>query len=279
MNSETHQVPILPLLDGRAIPQLGFGVYQLPDAQAPETIGQALGTGYRAIDTAAIYGNEAGTGRALRASVVGRGDLFVTTKLWNDSQGFDETLQAFDASLAALGLDDVDLYLIHWPCPERGRFVETWKAFVRLKEEGRARSIGVSNFQPAQLERIIGETGTMPVLNQIELHPRFQQRAQRDFHARHGIVTQSWSPLGQGQFLDDPVLAAIARRHGRSPAQVVLRWHIESGLAVIPKSATPSRIQENFDVFGFTLSAEDHAAIAGLDRADGRIGPDPATFG
>ena len=279
MTAATNPVPILPLADGRAIPQLGFGVYQLADAQAPEIVAQMIETGYRSIDTAAIYGNEAGVGRALRSSVVSRGDLFVTTKLWNERQGFDETLRAFDESLAALGLDDVDLYLIHWPCPDRGRYLETWKAFIRLKEEGRVKSIGVSNFQPEHLDRIIGETGMVPVVNQIELHPRFQQHALRAVHARHGILTESWSPLGQGKELDDPVLARIARSHGRTPAQVVLRWHIESGLVVIPKTATPARIAENFDLFGFGLTAEDHAAIAGLDKSDGRIGPDPATFG
>jgi 2,5-diketo-D-gluconate reductase A len=279
VTAATNPVPILPLADGRAIPQLGFGVYQLADAQATEIVAQAIETGYRSIDTAAIYGNEAGVGRALRSSVVSRSDLFVTTKLWNERQGFDETLRAFDESLAALGLDDVDLYLIHWPCPERGRYLETWKAFIRLKEEGRVKSIGVSNFQPEHLDRIIGETGMVPVVNQIELHPRFQQHALRAVHARHGILTESWSPLGQGKELDDPVLARIARSHGRTPAQVVLRWHIESGLVVIPKTATPVRIAENFDLFGFALTPEDHAAIAGLDKSDGRIGPDPATFG
>lgn len=279
MTIPTTQEPVIGLADGRIIPQLGFGVYQLADEQAPEIVGAAIDAGYRSIDTAAIYGNEGGVGRALRASVVSRSDLFVTTKVWNDRQGFDATLRAFEESLAALGLDDVDLYLIHWPCPGRGRYVETWKALVRLKEEGRARSIGVSNFQPEHLERIIGETGNVPVVNQIELHPRFQQHALRAFHARHGIATESWSPLGRGQGLADPVLAAIARRHGRTPAQVVLRWHIESGLIAIPKTATPARIVENHDIFDFDLSAADRDAIAGLDRPDGRTGPDPATFG
>ncbi len=279
MTLPTTLGPVIGLADGRAIPQLGFGVYQLADEQAPEIVGAAIDAGYRSIDTAAIYGNEGGVGRALRASVVSRSELFVTTKLWNDRQGFDATLRAFEESLTALGLDDVDLYLIHWPCPERGRYVETWKALVRLKEEGRAKSIGVSNFQPEHLERIIGETGSVPVVNQIELHPRFQQHALRAFHARHGIATESWSPLGRGQGLADPVLADIARHHGRTPAQVVLRWHIESGLIAIPKTATPARIVENHDIFDFDLSAADHDAIAGLDRPDGRTGPDPATFG
>lgn len=271
--------PLLPLNDGRAIPQLGFGVYKLEDDRAPEIVGAAIAAGYRSIDTAAIYGNEAGVGRALRAAAVSRSDLFVTTKLWNDEQGFDTTLRAFEASLGRLGLDAVDLYLIHWPCPDRNRYVETWKALIRLREEGRAASIGVSNFTPEHLERIIGETGIVPAVNQIELHPRFQQRDLRAFHADHGIVTESWSPLGQGQQLDDPVLAGIAARLGRSPAQVVLRWHIENGLVAIPKTQTPARIAENRNVFGFALGAEDHDALSRLDRADGRIGPDPVSFG
>lgn len=277
--TQATPVPVLSLNDGRAIPQLGFGVYKLDDDRAPEIVGTAIAAGYRSIDTAAIYDNEAGVGRALRTSVVARSDLFVTTKLWNDRQGFDETLSAFDESLGKLGLDDVDLYLIHWPCPDRGRYVETWRALIRLREEGRAKSIGVSNFTAEHLERIIGETGIVPAVNQIELHPHFQQRALRDVHTRHGIVTESWSPLGQGKELDDPVLARIAERHGRTPAQVVLRWHVENGLVAIPKSQTPSRIAENIDVFGFGLSPEDRAALDGLDRHDGRIGPDPLTFG
>lgn len=272
-------IPALSLNDGRSIPQLGFGVYQLEDDRAPGIVGAAIEAGYRSIDTAAIYENETGIGRAVRAGPVARGDLFVTTKLWNDRQGYDATLRAFDESLARLGLDGVELYLVHWPCPARDLYVETWKAFIRLREEGRAKSIGVSNFTAAHLDRIIGETGVVPAVNQIELHPHFQQRALREVHARHGIVTESWSPLGQGRELNDPVLAAIAGRLGRTPAQVVLRWHIESGLVAIPKSATPARITQNIDVFGFALSASDHAALSDLDRPDGRIGPDPLTFG
>ncbi|GLS43171.1 hypothetical protein GCM10007884_11560 [Methylobacterium brachythecii] len=202
----------------------------------------------------------------------------MTTKLWNDHQGYDATLGAFDESLGRLGLDAVDLYLIHWPCPQRDRCVDTWRAFAHLKQQGRVRSIGVSNFNADHLERIIDETGVVPAVNQIELHPHFQQRALREVHARLGIVTESWSPLGQAKGLSDPALVEIARRHGRSPAQIVLRWHLDNGLVAIPKSATPSRIAENFSVFDFALTAEDQAAIAALDDVDGRIGPDPASF-
>lgn len=207
-----------------------------------------------------------------------RSDVFVTTKLWNDSHGYDATLRAFDESLARLGLEQTDLYLIHWPCPGRGLYLDTWRALIRLREEGRAASIGVSNFTEDQLDRLVSETGVTPALNQIELHPRFQQHALRAAHARLGIVTEAWSPLGQAQVLDDPALTRIADRLGRTPAQVVLRWHIENGFVAIPKSATPARMHENIDVFGFALTPDDHAAIAGLDRTDGRIGPDPMTF-
>lgn len=272
-------VPSLPLNDGRAMPALGFGVYQLDAAATPDVVGRAIRAGYRSIDTAAIYGNEAGVGCAIREAEVARDDLFVTTKVWNDRQGRDATLAAFDESLARLGLDHVDLYLIHWPCPPRDLYVETWRALAELRRSGRARSIGVSNFSAAHLERIVGETGVVPAVNQIELHPHFQQAALRAVHAQLGIVTESWSPLGQGRELADPVLAAIARAHGRSPAQVVLRWHIQSGLVAIPKTATPARIAENLAVFDFVLDDAEMARIGGLDRAAGRIGPDPETFG
>lgn len=272
--------PTVALNDGNAIPQVGLGVWRTPNDTAVEAVSTALRCGYRHIDTAAIYGNEVGVGEGIRASGVARSQVFLTTKLWNDFQGFDETLKAFDDSLERLATSYVDLYLIHWPSPWRGRYVETWKALVRLKEGGRARSIGVSNFTPSTLERIIGETGVTPVLNQIELHPRFQQHEMRRVNASYGIATESWSPLGQGQMLTDPTLVRIARKHGKTPAQAVIRWHLDQGLVVIPKSVTPSRIRENFQVFDFRLDADDHAAIAALDSPDGRIGsnPDTATF-
>ncbi len=268
---------LVTLNDGRAMPQLGLGVWQTPQDVAAQVVRTAIEAGYRAVDTAAIYGNERGVGEGLRAGGVGRDALFVTTKVWNDNQGFDATLTAFDKSLGRLGLETVDLYLIHWPAPAKGLYVETWKALVRLKEEGRAKSIGVSNFQPEHLQRIIDETGVVPAVNQVELHPSFQQRPLREFHAKHGIHTESWSPLGQGKQLDDPVVAEIAAKHGRTAAQVVIRWHLDCGLIVIPKSVTPSRIVENFQVFDFKLDAGDLEKLAGLDKPAGRIGPDPMT--
>ncbi|WP_182084127.1 aldo/keto reductase [Aureimonas sp. ME7] len=267
----------ITLNDGRAIPQVGLGVWQVPDETATQSVAEALKAGYTHVDTAAIYENERGVGRGLAQSGVTRGDVFVTTKLWNENQGFDRTLRAFDESLNRLGLDHVDLYLIHWPSPAREAYVDTWKAFIRLREEGRARSIGVSNFTAEHLDRLIGETGVTPVLNQIELHPRFQQRDLRAAHEARGIATQSWSPLGQGQLLSDPAIARIAQKHGKTPAQVIIRWHVDNGLVVIPKSVTPSRIRENIAVFDFRLDEEDLSAIAALDSAEGRIGPDPMT--
>lgn len=261
------------LSDGTTMPQLGLGVWQTPAEETAQVVRTALDAGYAAVDTAAIYANEEGVGEAL----AGRDDVFVTTKLWNSDQGYDSALRAFDASAAKLRRDVIDLYLIHWPSPHRGAYVESWKALVALKDQGRVRSIGVSNFMPEHLERIIGETGVTPAVNQIELHPRFQQTDLRAFHAAHGIATTSWSPLGQGRILSDPVLARIAAAHGKSVAQVIIRWHLDNGLIVIPKSVTPARIAENIDVFDFTLSADELAAIAALDSADGRIGPDPLT--
>lgn len=263
--------------DGRSIPQLGFGVWQTPNDVAIEAVETALKTGYRHIDTAAVYRNESGVGEGLRVSGVPREEIFLTTKVWNDDQGFDETLRAMDASLSRLGTDYVDLYLIHWPSAYRGKFIDTWKALIRLREEGKAKSIGVSNFEGDYLEQIIAATGVTPALNQIQLHPRFQQKAMRAKHDELGIATESWSPLGQGTLLEDARIADIAARHGKSAAHVIIRWHLEMGFIVIPKSATPSRIVENFDVFDFTLSDDDKAAIAGLDAADGRIGSDPVT--
>ncbi|ANB09566.1 oxidoreductase [Streptomyces ambofaciens] len=260
------------------MPQLGFGVWQVPDDEAETAVAQALEAGYRSIDTAAIYGNEEGTGKAVAASGVAREDLFVTTKLWNSDQGYDSTLRAFDTSLEKLGLEYVDLYLIHWPTPAKERYVDTYKAFEKLHADGRVRAIGVSNFLPEHLERLIGETSVVPAVNQIELHPHLQQHALREFHAEHGIATEAWSPLGSGKgILEIPAIVAIAQKHGRTPAQVVLRWHLQTGNVVIPKSVTPSRIEENIDVFGFSLDTEDLAAISALNE-DRRLGPDPAEF-
>lgn len=271
-------VPNVDLIDGRAMPQLGFGVFQVPDDEAAQAVTTALENGYRSIDTAAVYQNERGTGRALRAADVPREELFVTTKLWNSDQGRDGTLRAFDASLERLGLDYIDLYLIHWPMPGRGKYLETWRAFEELRRDGRVRSIGVSNFTVETLRHILDETDVVPAVNQIELHPYLQQAGLRAFHAEHGIRTEAWSPLGQGQgLLDDPALAEIGRAHGRTPAQVALRWSLQLGNVVIPKSVTPSRIAENIDVFGFELTEDDMKRIGELDQGT-RVGPDPATF-
>jgi 2,5-diketo-D-gluconate reductase A len=270
--------PTVALNDKHAIPQLGLGVWRTPPSSTSETVRIALTGGYRHIDTAAIYGNEQGVGDGLRRSGIERERVFITTKLWNSEHGFDSARRAFDESLRKLGLAYLDLYLIHWPTPARNLYVDTWRALVRLKQHGRVRSIGVSNFGLEQLDRIIGETGVTPVLNQVELHPKFQQAALRKGHAERGIATESWSPLGQGSLFDDPTIAAIATRHKRTPAQVIIRWHLDSGLVVIPKSSNPTRIAENLDVFGFSLDAEDLAAIGALDTQRGRIGPDPNSF-
>jgi len=270
-------IPRLALHDGIEIPQLGFGVFQVPPRDTQGTVELALEAGYRHIDTAAAYRNEAGVGAALAASGLPREDVFVTTKLWNADQGHDSTLAAFEASLERLGLDHVDLYLIHWPAPSQGRFVDTWRAFERIYEEEAARTIGVSNFRIEDLERLEVETDTRPTINQIELHPRFQQDDLRTCHAKQGIATEAWSPLAQGALLDDETIAGIAERHGRSVAQVILRWHLQLGNVVIPKSVTPERIRENIEIFDFELDDEEMAEFAKLDRGE-RIGPDPETF-
>jgi diketogulonate reductase-like aldo/keto reductase len=268
----------LTLNDGHTAPQLGFGVWQIDDSVATESVAKAIQTGYRSVDTAAIYGNEKGTGEGLRRGGVPRGEIFLTTKLWNADQGFDSTLRAFDKSLKLLGTDYVDMYLIHWPMPAKGTYVDTFKAMIRLREEGRIRSVGVSNFNPAHLDHLIAETGVTPVVNQIELHPDFQQNNVVKYHREKNIVTEAWSPLGQGgDLLKNPVLAEIAKAHGKSVAQVILRWHLQTGHMVIPKSQTPARIEENFDVFDFLLSTADMGKIASLD-AGHRIGPDPDTL-
>jgi 2,5-diketo-D-gluconate reductase A len=274
----TSTVPVLDLNDGNKAPQLGFGVFQIPDGETADAVASALAAGYRSIDTAAIYKNEAGVRQGIERSGVARGDIFLTTKLWNSEQGFDSTLKAFDASVQKLGVDYVDMYLIHWPTPKQDRYVDTWKAFIRLREEGRIRSIGVSNFQPAHLERIVKETGVTPVVNQVELHPDFAQHEVVAANAKHKVITEAWSPLGQGgDLLKNDTLVAIGRKHGKSPAQVVLRWLVQLGHMVIPKSATPERIKSNIDVFDFELSSDEMKAIAGLD-AGKRMGPHPDEF-
>lgn len=273
MTSQTY----LELNDGRRIPQVGLGVFKAEDDAAAAAVRTAIETGYRHVDTAAIYGNEAGVGKGVRDSGIARDEIFITTKVWNDAQGFEATLKAAEESLSRLKLDYVDLYLIHWPAPSRDLYVDTWRALIRLREEGKVKSIGVSNFTAEHLDRIIAETGIAPVLNQIELHPRFQQRALAKADAERGVLTESWSPLGRGAMLDDATIGEIAGRLGRTPAQVILRWHVQNGFVVIPKSVTASRIAENFDLFSFELTQEDMARIAGLDDSGGRIGPDPMT--
>lgn len=271
-------VPTITLDNGVEIPQLGLGVWQVENEVVPDVVTAALGSGYRHIDTAAAYGNEEGVGRALAASDLSRDDVFVTTKLWNDDQGYDSTLKAFDASLDRLGLEFVDLYLIHWQSPKRNLYVETWKAFEQLYADKRVRAIGVSNFHIPALQRLFEETGIRPAVNQIELHPGLPQDELRAFNAENDIVTQAWSPLAQGNILSSPVLADLAKKHGKSPAQVVLRWHLQLGNVVIPKSVTPARIAENIDVFDFALDNDDMAAIADLETGV-RVGGDPDTVG
>ncbi|WP_210059294.1 aldo/keto reductase [Microlunatus capsulatus] len=264
--------------DGRTIPQLGFGVFQIPQDETEVAVTTALEAGYRLIDTAQGYQNEEGVGAALAASDVAREDVFVTTKLTNGEQGYDSTLRAFDASMEKLRLDVLDLFLIHWPLPMFDLYTDTWKAFVRLQEEGRIASIGVSNFEVEHFEKLAAETGVVPAVNQIELHPQFPQAELRAYHAEHGILTESWGPIGQGKgLLEDERVRSVARKVGRTPAQVVLRWHVQLGLVVIPKSVTPSRIAENIAIFDFALDDDDLATIAQVDTG-GRLGPDPRTF-
>lgn len=264
--------------DGRSAPQLGLGVWQVEDDIASSVVQSAIDLGYRSIDTAAIYGNEAGVGRGIAASNIKREDLFIATKLWNDQHGHDITKIAFEQSLEKLGLDYVDLYLIHWPVPKADLFVEAWESIIQLRDEGRAKSIGVCNFNVNHLEKLLDETGVLPVVNQIELHPHFQQAELREFHAEHEIITEAWSPLGRGSLLNEPTLSAIAHKYQRSVAQVIIRWHTQLGHMVIPKSVNPERQKENLNVFDFTLEDQDMAAIAGLDKPDGRSGPDPELF-
>jgi 2,5-diketo-D-gluconate reductase A len=269
--------PILTLHDGVEMPQLGFGVFQIPPQDTQEKVEEALAVGYRHVDTAAAYRNEAGVGAAIAAAGVRREDVFVTTKLWNSEQGYDSTLRAFEQSLERLGIGHVDLYLIHWPLPAQDRFLDTWRAFERIREEGGARSIGVSNFRVEDLERLEQEAEQRPTVNQIELHPRLQQADLRAWHEDHGVATEAWSPLAQGDLLEDGTIETIAAHHDRTPAQVILRWHLQVGNVVIPKSATPQRIRENFELFDFALSEDDMAAIERLDAGE-RTGPDPSSF-
>jgi 2,5-diketo-D-gluconate reductase A len=270
-------VPNVRLSDGVEIPQLGFGVFQVPPDETQRAVEDALAAGYRHLDTAAAYRNERGVAAAIAASGIGREEIFITTKLWNADQGFDSTIAAFERSIENLDTTHVDLYLIHWPVPSKDLFLDTWRAFERIKAEGGARSIGVSNFRVEDLERLQGEAEQMPTINQIELHPLLQQAELRAWHAEHGVATEAWSPLAQGEVLEDETLVGIAAAHERTVAQVILRWHLQLGNVVIPKSVTPARVRENFDLFDFELSEDDLAAIARLD-AGHRTGPDPSSF-
>jgi 2,5-diketo-D-gluconate reductase A len=270
-------VPGIELGDGETIPQLGFGVFQVPPKETQGVVERALGVGYRHLDTAAAYRNEGAVGRAVRASGLAREDIFITTKCANGDQGYEQATRALHDSLERLEVDHVDLYLIHWPVPAHDLYVETWRALIDLHEQGLARTIGVSNFQPAHLERLIAETDVTPAINQVELHPHFQQVGLRHEHEQLGIITEAWSPLAQGAVLEEPAIVEIAQAHERTPAQVVIRWHLQIDNVVIPKSVTPERIEENFDVFDFALSEDEIAAIGELD-AGTRTGPDPDTF-
>ena len=270
-------VPNIALNDGTTIPQIGFGLWQVPPAGAEAATSEALAVGYRHVDSAAVYANEAEAGLAVTRSGLAREDVYVTTKLWNPDHGYDEAMRAFDLSMSKLGFEYLDLYLIHWQCKQFGKYVDTWRALIDLQASGRVRSIGVSNFKETALREIIDVTGVVPVLNQIELHPWLPQLDMRAVHAEYGIATESWSPLASGQLIGDPLLATIAAKHGVSTAQVMIRWHMQQGLIVLPKSVTPTRIAENIDVFGFELDVEDMAGIATLESGR-RTGPDPDDF-
>lgn len=270
-------IPTLEMNDGRSIPQIGFGVWQVPDEIVTDATLSAFEAGYRHVDTAAVYENERGVGEAIARSGLPRDDLFITTKVWNTDHGYDATMRAFDASIGLLGLDYVDLYLVHWPSPATGDYLATWKAVVALREQGRTRSVGVSNFHVPHLQHIIDEVGVVPVVDQVELQPWLPQAEIRDFNAGHGILTEAWSPLASGELLHDPLLGAIAAKHGKSTAQIMIRWHLQLGNVVLPKSVTPSRIRENIDVFDFALDADDLASIGTLESGQ-RTGPNPDEF-
>ena len=271
------QVPTITLNDGVEIPQFGVGVFQVPEEDTFENVTTALGLGYRHIDTAHIYGNEAEVGQAIKASGIPRDELFITTKCWNDDQGHDQATRALKTSLDKLELEHIDLYLIHWPVPSKDRYVDTWKAFIEAKEAGYVRSIGVSNFQASHLARIVDETGVTPSVNQIELHPYLSQVGLRREHGDRGIVTEAWSPIAQGKVLDDAVITELAETHGKSTGQIVLRWHVQHGNVVFPKSVNPDRLKQNIDVFDFHLTDDEMGRIDALDRGE-RTGPDPDTF-
>jgi 2,5-diketo-D-gluconate reductase A len=270
-------VPTVTLNNSVTIPQLGFGVYQIPPESVENATALALKSGYRHIDTAAAYANEAGVGRAIRDSGIPRDELFVTTKLRNADQGYESTLEAFESSRTTLGLDVIDLYLIHWPYPRHELYVETWKAMESLYEQGRVRAIGVSNFLEPHLDEIMAEGSVVPAVNQIEIHPSFQQRGLAVWSSRHGIAVEAYSPLGQGHDLDDGTVMELARRYGKTPAQIILRWHIQSGYIAIPKSTTTRRIVENVDIFDFTLDGAEMSSIDSLE-AGFRTSGDPAVF-
>jgi 2,5-diketo-D-gluconate reductase A len=270
-------VPDVKLNNGVQIPQLGFGVFQVEPDKTVEAVLAALDVGYRHIDTAEMYGNERQVGEAIARSGVDPADVFVTSKLNNNRHGFDDALRAFDETVAALGLGRVDLFLIHWPLPTVSDYVETWRAMERIYADGRARAIGVSNFQEAHLLRLLDETAVVPAVNQIELHPYLTQGPLRSFDTSHGIATEAWSPIAQGAVLDDPTITRLAEAHGRTPAQIVLRWHIQLDNIVFPKSVNPARMRENFDLFDFELTDDEVAAVSACNR-DHRTGPDPDTF-
>lgn len=270
-------IPTITLNNGVAMPQLGFGVFQVPNDETERAVTAALAAGYRSIDTAAVYGNEEGVGRALAASGLAREELFITSKVWIADLGRGATLAAYADSLAKLGLEYLDLYLIHWPAPAKDLYLESWQALEELAAAGKVRAIGVSNFLPEHLERLIALGGTVPAVNQVETHPALQQRNISAFNAAHGIATEAWSPLAQGAVLTDPAVLAIAAAHGRTPAQAILRWHLQQGRIIIPKSVTPSRMAENLDILDFELSADELASLDALER-DGRTGPNPAQF-
>ena len=267
-------VPTIQLNNGVEIPQLGFGVFKVPPEQTEGVTGTALEVGYRHVDTAQMYGNEAGVGRAVRAAGLARDEVFVTSKLDNPNHARDDALRSFDGTLAELGFDHVDLFLIHWPLPEVGDYVETWHAMEEIYRSGRARAIGVSNFQPHHLRRLLAAAEVVPAVNQVEVHPYLAQDEVRAFNAEHGILTEAWAPIARGRVLDDPVITTIAKRLERTPAQVTLRWAVQRGDVVFPKSVTRSRVEENFRLFDFELTDDDMAEITALDRHE-RTGPDP----